>query len=709
MLAQSFDTILTIVSSGLCIVLALIVLYRERDSFVHRIFALGMTALAMEQVLGCASRCSVASESALNVQYFRFLAAGLLPGIWLSFTCRFGREHGRLDLVWRWLPISTFLATPLVVLLFPQSFFSGLPEFELGGGWFFSLGWSGKLFQFIFLLGSVLILVNLEKTFRIAVGRARWQVKYLLLGLGGFFIFRVYLCSQSLLFSVVDPRLELLSGGALMVAALLCSAALYRTRLLHFDLYFSPALLRRSLTLLIVSAYLIGVALVAELSDSFRWVQEIPIYSLIILLGLISAAALLMSERLHLFLRRFVSRQFGRPHHDYRSLWKRFTEQTTSVLEEGALARRTVGFVSKAMESPSVTLWMADERRRDLVFGASSSLTRLDAEKLHEDNRISKLVYGAMFNCTGIVDSEKSSPDWIVILGEMDSDYLSRSRIRYFVPLRIRDEFFGVMTLSDRVGRKGHSFEELELMQLLADQTAASLWNLKLALQVQRTKQVETLQHMSAFLLHDLKNLAQRFALTAENLTTNFDNPEYREQAVSVLRENVEKIRSICNDLTLLREKLELDQTQVDLNELVARTIDEMKESTRSLLVKDLQPLQPVVVDKVQLQKVLANLVLNADEASPEGGEIHISTDQVNGFAIISVRDNGCGMSEDFVEQRLFQPFQTTKKTGMGIGLYHSKMIVDLHGGEVEVESEVGRGTTFRVVLPIEKTRKSSP
>jgi len=416
-----------------------------------------------------------------------------------------------------------------------------------------------------------------------------------------------------------------------------------------------------------------------------------------------------MSERLHLFLRRFVSRQFGRPHHDYRSLWKRFTEQTTSVLEEGALARRTVGFVSKAMESPSVTLWMADERRRDLVFGASSSLTRLDAEKLHEDNRISKLVYGAMFNCTGIVDSEKSSPDWIVILGEMDSDYLSRSRIRYFVPLRIRDEFFGVMTLSDRVGRKGHSFEELELMQLLADQTAASLWNLKLALQVQRTKQVETLQHMSAFLLHDLKNLAQRFALTAENLTTNFDNPEYREQAVSVLRENVEKIRSICNDLTLLREKLELDQTQVDLNELVARTIDEMKESTRSLLVKDLQPLQPVVVDKVQLQKVLANLVLNADEASPEGGEIHISTDQVNGFAIISVRDNGCGMSEDFVEQRLFQPFQTTKKTGMGIGLYHSKMIVDLHGGEVEVESEVGRGTTFRVVLPIEKTRKSSP
>ncbi len=92
---------------------------------------------------------------------------------------------------------------------------------------------------------------------------------------------------------------------------------------------------------------------------------------------------------------------------------------------------------------------------------------------------------------------------------------------------------------------------------------------------------------------------------------------------------------------------------------------------------------------------------MNANDASGEGEQITVATRCRENWAEISVRDNGCGMSREFIEKSLFRPFQTTKKQGMGIGLYHCKTIVEAHGGRIEVESEEGRGTTFRVLLPM--------
>jgi signal transduction histidine kinase len=95
------------------------------------------------------------------------------------------------------------------------------------------------------------------------------------------------------------------------------------------------------------------------------------------------------------------------------------------------------------------------------------------------------------------------------------------------------------------------------------------------------------------------------------------------------------------------------------------------------------------------------NLILNANEALGNGGEIRVATQKSNGWAIVSVRDNGCGMTKEFIEKSLFRPFKTTKRQGMGIGLFQSKMIVEAHQGRIEVESEEGRGSTFRVFLPV--------
>jgi signal transduction histidine kinase len=120
-------------------------------------------------------------------------------------------------------------------------------------------------------------------------------------------------------------------------------------------------------------------------------------------------------------------------------------------------------------------------------------------------------------------------------------------------------------------------------------------------------------------------------------------------------------------------------------------------------LVKNLRPCPVVLLDREQITNVVTNPILNASEAISQSGEIRIETSQNNGRAVLLVADNGCGMTPEFLSRALFRPFQTTKKKGLGIGMFQSKMIVEAHGGRIEVKSEVRKGAAFRVLLPMDE------
>jgi hypothetical protein len=201
--------------------------------------------------------------------------------------------------------------------------------------------------------------------------------------------------------------------------------------------------------------------------------------------------------------------------------------------------------------------------------------------------------------------------------------------------------------------------------------------------------------------VHDLKNLASRLSLTMQNLPANFESPEFRADALRVIGTSLTKIDQMCGRLAMLKQNIELKLDQYDLNELVRSTLQEFKGSVRAEIEPDLQPVPKVLMDSEQIHKVLTNLIMNASEAVNGNGVIHVSTIHEAGTVGFAVRDNGCGMSSEFIEKSLFRPFQTTKKKGLGIGLFHSRLIVEAHRGTVEVNSTVGTGTEFRVVLPI--------
>jgi signal transduction histidine kinase len=116
--------------------------------------------------------------------------------------------------------------------------------------------------------------------------------------------------------------------------------------------------------------------------------------------------------------------------------------------------------------------------------------------------------------------------------------------------------------------------------------------------------------------------------------------------------------------------------------------------------VKNLRQVPKMTADREQLHSVVTNLLLNAGDAVNDNGTVTVETNFKDGWTELTVSDNGCGMTPEFLQKGLFRPLSTTKKKGLGIGMFQTKMIVEAHGGKITASSQPGVGTTFRVLLP---------
>jgi putative PEP-CTERM system histidine kinase len=261
----------------------------------------------------------------------------------------------------------------------------------------------------------------------------------------------------------------------------------------------------------------------------------------------------------------------------------------------------------------------------------------------------------------------------------------------------------GMIILGDRVKGLPFSWQDFDLLKCVADSMAAGLRNIQLSQKLLQTGQLEAFQTMSAFFVHDLKNTISTLNLMLKNLPANFDDPAFREDALRGISKTIAHINHLIQRLGQLRGTLQIKPAASDLNELVLSALDTMEATPQINLIKNLHPLPKIPLDQEQMLKVVTNLIFNAREAVSTTGEVRIETSQNNGWAVLSVSDNGCGMDPKFLNHSLFRPFQTTKKNGLGIGLFQSKMIVEAHQGRIQVESQPHKGTTFRIILPIPK------
>lgn len=701
---MTFESAIISFAALMALGMAGMVLFRDPKSFVHRVFAVAMGLSALKMFIAGFAIQVLNPLDFLEWQRIKLLVASMIPGVWLVFSLCYGRSNYREFLAkWRMIIAAVFVSPILILLVFKPYIFVSPPLLDQSGLWVVLLGGAGYVFHLVCIIGTILVLMNLERTLRYSTGHTRWQVKFMVLGVGGISGISIYTNSLVVLYRLLDTSLDIVNAGALILSSLFIISSLRRTRLLNIsvDVYVSHAFLYNSFTIVFVAFYFLIVGGIATLALHFKSPANLPLTAFVVLLSIMGLAAVLLSDRLRFKRKQFISRHFKRPLYDYQRIWGDFTESTASLTQTKDLCSVIAKMVSDTLEALQVSIWLIDEKQEHLSLGFSTAFSDGAAESMNFTKESGPKLLWAMEDKVMPVDLESSEEDWIEAFRNDHGNDIKSAHVKYAVPMRAGGRLVGLLTLGSRVSGIPLSIEDKDLLKTIADQAAANILNIRLSERLREVKEREAFQVMSAFFMHDLKNLASKLSLVTQNLPVHFDNVEYRGDALRTMSQSVSKINAMCNRLSLLSERLEICSQDTDINELVRRSLTGLDGYLKGPVFQELREGSLVSLDPEQIQKVIINLIMNANDAIDDGGQIRVETNFYRDWAELAVIDNGAGMSREFMEKHLFRPFQTTKKQGMGIGLFHCKTIVEAHGGRIEAESVEGQGSTFRVVLPL--------
>jgi putative PEP-CTERM system histidine kinase len=255
--------------------------------------------------------------------------------------------------------------------------------------------------------------------------------------------------------------------------------------------------------------------------------------------------------------------------------------------------------------------------------------------------------------------------------------------------------------LGKPAGLRSLNFEDHDILKTAGRQVAAVLAQALVVEKLAETRQFEALNRLSAFLMHDLKNIVAEQELVLANAQRFRHRPDFIDDAFTTIRGGTERIKKVLERLATA-SRTKPPPGRVDVSKLLMEVRSQCAD--RQPIPEIDTQAQPawVRMDRDDLASVLLHLVRNAQDATPAGGRIRIAVQKGPAQLVITVSDTGCGMDGAFIRDRLFRPFDSTKgAAGMGIGAYQARHVVRLAGGDLDVTSRMGEGTTFTVRLPM--------
>jgi putative PEP-CTERM system histidine kinase len=682
------------------ILLAATALIRKRSSVAAWCFFAGMMAIGAENLCNGLALSATRPEDVADWVARGLVAKAFGPVAWLAFSLTYSRgDYWRFLHRWR-LPVAVVGLLPLVVLVAGRGqLLQVVPQETSQAGWALRVGAVAKTVNGLILVSVVLILMNLEQTFRAAVGTMRWRIKFVVVALVLIFGTRFYVHSQALLYSSPDLAWSGVVAAAVLLGSLLLVLAYIRAGWAEIDVYPSRAVMRSSVTVLIAGGYLLIVGVLAQAVRRFGGAELFQAQAVVVLVGFAGLVLLLLSDRMRQRIQVFTSRHFRKAQHDSVSVWTQLSRRLAHAPDQAGACAASARSIAETFDVLSVTIWLLDEEKGRLVAGASTATERDRATVESSLVAASTIVVGLKTKRVPF-DLEHEAEGWAEELRRLNPSTFAVGGDRWCLALHAGDQTLGAVVLADRVGGAIYTAEELDLLACIGDQVTSVVLNLRLADEVARARELEAFRAMSAFFVHDLKNTAASLNLTLRNLPVHFDDPSFRADALRVVGNAANRIDEMIARLSSLRQQVSFSLLDTDLNQVVTDALGRVESLPHVELTRELEVLPRLRVDREQIQSVVTNLVLNAQEALGTDGRVLVRTEHRDGQVILSVSDNGCGMTPIFVKESLFRPFQSTKKKGLGIGLFQSRTIVQAHGGRLQVESEPGKGTTFQVSLP---------
>jgi putative PEP-CTERM system histidine kinase len=552
------------------------------------------------------------------------------------------------------------------------------------------------------LAQTIFALVLIEQLFRNTSADSRWNIKPLGIGLAAVFFFDLYFQSTTLLFNQVDFDAFTVRGFANALVLPLIVLTIYRTRARKLRVAVSQSAAFQTTSLAVAGTYLLIASVagyyVRYLGGSWGGALQIAVLFAALLLMLIFMLSGTMRARLKVL----VGKHFFRYRYDYREEWLKFTRTLSSDDDAQQVGQQVIRGLADMVESPAGTLWLRDVEGHDFYQSARWNLPLCEAKEKADSSLLSFLSVSGW-----VVDLEEyrhrpgryqnlTLPDWLI---DTPNAWL-------IVPLSLTSGIVGFVVLTTSRAPLDLNWEVNDLLRTAGRQAATFLARIQATEALLDARKFEAFNKMSAFVVHDLKNIVTQLSLMVRNAERHADNPEFQRDMLETVSHSVDRMKQL---MMQLREgtKPAAGSSGVDL-EIIAQRVKKSKEP-------QLPSVEISIRDKVfargheeRIERVIGHLVQNALDATPPDGKVWIEIGREGSMAVVQVGDTGRGMPADFVRERLFKPFQTTKQAGMGIGAYESRQYVQELGGDIRVESKENSGTRFEIKLPLIEISKAS-
>lgn len=555
----------------------------------------------------------------------------------------------------------------------------------------------GLVFLMLMLL-AVLGLVLVEQLFRNLPEDAQWNAKPVCVGLAGCFVFDLYVFSQAVLFGGVDG--DALSIRGLVHAALMPLLLLSSTRHRNWigKIRVSQRVIFHSASLLIVGAYLLFIAGVGYYVRYFGGDWGRGIQLALVFLALVLLVTVVWSRSLRARLRVWLGKHFLRYRYDYREEWLRFTQTLSAASDPQDVGPRVIRGLADMLESPAGALWMHRPEDKKLRNTACWNLARTTDEESADSplldfmRRTGWVVNLEEYRRKPQMYEHLALPAWL----------LAQPQAWLLVPLWLGQELLGFVLLVSPRTRMDVNWEVTDLLKTAGRQAASYLAQMQATEALLEARKFEAFSRMSAFVVHDLKNIVTQLSLMMKNAKRLAHNPEFQADMVMTVENSLERMRQL---MLQLREGATPAGAAVGVDlARIARTLEEsVHRRGRQIDVTDAQPVA-TRGHAERMERVIGHLVNNALDATTPEQRVWLKIDRMGSHARVEVGDNGHGMSEAFIRDRLFKPFETTKNAGMGIGAYESFQYVQELGGKVDVRSREGEGTVVTLLLPLIET-----
>ena len=567
--------------------------------------------------------------------------------------------------------------------------------------------------QQIFVYGSLAIavtgLVILEQAYRNAPEESRWGMKLLVIAVGTVFAYDLFLFSHALLFGAISLDMWLMRGPANLLVIPLLVIGARRYQPLDLDIFVSRQVVFFSASLIGAGAYLVTMAAAGFYLRAIggEWG---PFLQAAFLVGaLVLLAVVLLSGDMRGRLRVFLAKHFYANKYDYREQWLDLTRALADDAGGHTLARRAMRAVGAVAGCNGGALWMLDPRagnqgspaayllvdhwnldQRPGPVGTTDPFIDWLAERKWvvntDDCRLRAELYAGL-----------QLPHWLAGFGGH----------QLILPLLAEGRMCGLMILREPKLGPRLDYEDIDLLKTAGSQVAAVLRQYQADQLLAESRQFEAYNRLTAFLMHDLKNLIAQQSLVVRNAARYKSDPEFIDDAIETIDNSVQRMERLLEQLR--QGRLSATPERVNLARVAAEAVSRHSGNRPVPVLQGGGDLY-VRADPEALTSVIGHVIRNAQQAcDSESGRVVVSVVAEGDRAGVQIEDNGAGMDESFVRDRLFRPFDSTKGSqGMGIGAYQVREFVEQAGGRVEVESTPGQGTVFRLCFPGLNTRSGS-